>query len=98
GSLCSEAHYDAALKIAQDGIVLLQNKRNVLPIDVSKARRVLVFKVSKTKKSGGAGVMENRRLARRILFLLNRPLILRFSSRINRGVERLAPTSGARFE
>ena len=42
GFLCSEAHYDAALKIAQDGIVLLQNKRNVLPIDVSHAKRILV--------------------------------------------------------
>ena len=42
GFLCSEAHYDAALKIAQDGIVLLQNKRNVLPIDVSNAKRILV--------------------------------------------------------
>ena len=42
GFLCSEAHYDAALKIAQDGIVLLQNKRNVLPIDVNHAKRILV--------------------------------------------------------
>ena len=42
GFLCSEAHYDAALKIAQDGIVLLQNKRNVLPIDLNTAKRVLV--------------------------------------------------------
>ncbi len=42
GFLCSEAHYDAALKIAQDGIVLLQNKRNVLPIDVNNAKRILV--------------------------------------------------------
>jgi beta-glucosidase len=42
GFLCSESHYDAAMKIAQDGIVLLQNKRNVLPIDISKAKRVLV--------------------------------------------------------
>ena len=42
GFLCSEAHYDAALKIAQDGIVLLQNKGGVLPINVDKAKRVLV--------------------------------------------------------
>jgi beta-glucosidase len=42
GYLCSEAHYDAALKIAQDGIVLLQNKRNVLPMDLNNTKRVLV--------------------------------------------------------
>ena len=42
GFLCSEAHYDAALKIAQDGIVLLQNKGGILPINVDKAKRVLV--------------------------------------------------------
>ena len=35
GSLCSEAHYDAARKIAAEGIVLLQNKGRVLPIDIS---------------------------------------------------------------
>lgn len=32
GSLCSEAHYDAARKIAAEGIVLLQNKGRVLPM------------------------------------------------------------------
>ena len=42
GSLCSEAHYEAARKIAAEGIVLLQNKGRVLPIDTLKARRVLV--------------------------------------------------------
>jgi beta-glucosidase len=42
GFLCSEAHYDAALKVAQDGIVLLQNKRDVLPINLNLTKRVLV--------------------------------------------------------
>ncbi len=32
GFLCSEAHYEAAKKIAEDGIVLLKNDGNVLPI------------------------------------------------------------------
>lgn len=41
GFLCSESHYDAARKIADDGVVLLQNKRNVLPIN-GKAKRILV--------------------------------------------------------
>ena len=42
GFLCSEAHYEAARQIADEGIVLLQNKNNVLPIDRSKAKRILV--------------------------------------------------------
>ena len=42
GFLCSEAHYEAARRIAQEGIVLLQNKGGVLPIDIAFARRVLV--------------------------------------------------------
>ncbi len=42
GFLCSESHYAAARQIAEDGIVLLQNKNNVLPINTQKAKRVLV--------------------------------------------------------
>ena len=40
GFLCSESHYEAALKIAQEGIVLLKNNRQLLPI--KKAKRILV--------------------------------------------------------
>jgi len=32
GFLCSESHYEAAQNIAEEGIVLLQNKGNVLPL------------------------------------------------------------------
>ena len=42
GFLCSEAHYAAARHIASDGIVLLKNKGNLLPINVTKTKRVLV--------------------------------------------------------
>lgn len=42
GFLCSEAHYEAARSIAADGIVLLKNKENVLPIRTEHAKRVLV--------------------------------------------------------
>ena len=42
GFLCSESHYAAARQIAEEGIVLLQNKNNVLPINTKKAKRVLV--------------------------------------------------------
>lgn len=50
GFLCSESHYDAALKIAEDGIVLLKNdpvkhakgKKTLLPLDLTKIKRILV--------------------------------------------------------
>ena len=42
GFLCSESHYDAARKIAEDGIVLLQNKDNVLPLNLNRTKRILV--------------------------------------------------------
>ncbi len=42
GFLCSESHYDAARKIATEGIVLLKNDRQTLPLDLTKTRRVLV--------------------------------------------------------
>lgn len=42
GFLCSESHYAAARQIAEEGIVLLQNRNNVLPINTQKAKRVLV--------------------------------------------------------
>ena len=43
GSLCSEAHYDAARRIGEAGIVLLQNNNNVLPIDLNKTKRIAVI-------------------------------------------------------
>lgn len=42
GTMCSEAHYAAARRIAGEGIVLLQNKGGLLPIDTLRTRRVLV--------------------------------------------------------
>lgn len=42
GSLCSDEHYAAARKIANEGIVLLKNDRNILPIDTSKNPKILV--------------------------------------------------------
>lgn len=42
GFLCSESHYSTAKQIAEEGIVLLQNKNKVLPINTQKAKRVLV--------------------------------------------------------
>jgi beta-glucosidase len=42
GFLCSEAHYATALRIAQEGIVLLKNEGQLLPLDPNTARRILV--------------------------------------------------------
>ena len=48
GFLCSESHYEAALKIAQEGIVLLKNdvvkkdKTPLLPLDLTKMKKILV--------------------------------------------------------
>lgn len=43
GSLCSEAHFAAARHIGEEGIVLLQNKNNVLPIDLNKVKKIAVI-------------------------------------------------------
>lgn len=43
GSFTSEAHFDAARQIGEEGIVLLQNENNLLPIDLNKAKRIAVI-------------------------------------------------------
>ncbi len=42
GFLCSEAHYATARNVGDEGIVLLQNKGDVLPLKVHKIRKILV--------------------------------------------------------
>ena len=43
GSMVSEDHVLAGRKIAEEGIVLLQNKNNVLPIDLGKTKKIAVI-------------------------------------------------------
>ncbi|MCC8187723.1 MAG: glycoside hydrolase family 3 C-terminal domain-containing protein [Bacteroides sp.] len=43
GSLTSTEHSEAARKIAEEGIVLLKNKNNVLPIDLTQATTIAVI-------------------------------------------------------
>ena len=43
GSFGTEEHALAGRKIAEDGIVLLQNKNNTLPIDLSKTKTIAVI-------------------------------------------------------
>ncbi|NDV83330.1 glycosyl hydrolase [Bacteroides sp. 51] len=42
GSFATEEHALAGRKIAQEGIVLLQNKNNILPIDLNTTKKILV--------------------------------------------------------
>lgn len=42
GALLSPGHYEAARRIGEEGIVLLQNKNAVLPIDLNKAKKIAV--------------------------------------------------------
>ncbi len=42
GSFGTPEHAEAGRKIAQEGIVLLQNNNNVLPIDLNKTKKILV--------------------------------------------------------
>ena len=43
GSFASEAHFNAARQIGEEGIVLLQNENNLLPINLDKAKRIAVI-------------------------------------------------------
>lgn len=42
GSMLSAEHYEAARRIGEEGIVLLKNKGNLLPIDLNRAEKILV--------------------------------------------------------
>ena len=43
GSICSPEHYDAARKIAGEGIVLLKNDNDVLPVDLGSVKKIAVI-------------------------------------------------------
>ena len=43
GSLCSPEHYDAARSIAGEGIVLLKNDNDVLPVDLGSVKKIAVI-------------------------------------------------------
>ena len=77
GFLCSESHYEAALKIAQDGIVLLKNatvpdgspsgKRNLLPINPTETRSILVVGENAIKMMTVGGGSSSLKAQREIL-------------------------------
>ena len=43
GSICSPEHYDAARTIATEGIVLLKNDNDVLPVDLGSVKKIAVI-------------------------------------------------------
>lgn len=67
GSMCSEAHYAAARQIAEEGIVLLQNKGNVLPINTATAKRVLVVGENAIKMMTVGGGSSSLKVQKEIL-------------------------------
>jgi beta-glucosidase len=78
GFLCSEAHYDAALKIAEEGIVLLRNANTkrinnekgtapLLPLDVKKAKRILVVGENAIKMMTVGGGSSSLKVQKEIL-------------------------------
>ena len=73
GFLCSESHYDAALKIAQEGIVLLKNdvvkkdKAPLLPLNLQKMQRILVVGENAIKMMTVGGGSSSLKAQREIL-------------------------------
>ena len=65
GYLCSESHYEAALKIAQEGIVLLKNNRQLLPI--KNAKRILVVGENAIKMMTVGGGSSSLKVQKEIL-------------------------------
>lgn len=64
GSMCSEAHYDACRQIGEEGIVLLKNERNILPIDTNKYQQILVVGENATRsltQGGGSSELKTQR-------------------------------------
>ena len=65
GFLCSESHYEAALRIAQEGIVLLKNERHLLPLQQPK--RILVVGENAIKMMTVGGGSSSLKVQREIL-------------------------------
>ncbi len=64
GSMCSEAHYDAARTIGAEGIVLLKNDNNVLPI--ADAKKILVVGENAVKMMTVGGGSSSLKVQREI--------------------------------
>lgn len=66
GSMCSEAHYQAARQIAGEGIVLLKNDGGMLPMDMDHARKILVVGENAVKMMTVGGGSSSLKVQREI--------------------------------
>ena len=66
GSLCSDEHYEAARKIAGEGIVLLKNDGGVLPVKVSDGGKILVVGENAVKMMTVGGGSSSLKVQREI--------------------------------
>ena len=63
GSMCSEAHYDACRQIGEEGIVMLKNEKDILPLSSSIYNKVLVVGENATRSlTQGGGSSELKTL------------------------------------
>ena len=64
GRFTCQEHYDACRQIADEGIVLLKNDNNILPLDASKYNKILVVGENATKsltEGGGSSELKVKR-------------------------------------
>lgn len=66
GSLLSPEHYEAARKIGEEGIVLLQNKNAILPIDLNKTNKIAVIGENAVKMMTVGGGSSSLKVQREI--------------------------------
>ncbi len=67
GFLCSDAHYEAARRIGEEGIVLLKNEGNILPIDLTKVKKIAVIGENAIKMMTVGGGSSSLKVQREIL-------------------------------
>ena len=88
GFLCSESHYTAALKIAQEGIVLLKNEGHLLPLNSphSPLKKILVVGENAIKMMTVGGGSSSLKVQKEILpldGLLNSKTVKSFNCQID---------------
>ena len=66
GAMNSEAHYDAARQIAQEGIVLLKNDNQVLPINLAQVKKIAVVGENAVKMMTVGGGSSSLKVQREI--------------------------------
>lgn len=67
GFMCSEAHYEAARRIGSAGIVLLSNRNNTLPLDLTGGKRILVVGENAIKMMTVGGGSSSLKVQREVL-------------------------------